>query len=308
MWSWRMLQLTGDARYADVMERVLFNSALSALSLDGEQFTYTNPLRFNGDAHMLISNDSPVRWKTWRCYCCPPQVTRTIAGLHRWTYSTSEDAVWVHLYGANRIKTQFMDAELSLLQSSNYPWNGDICFEVETAPEAAFTINLRIPGWAQNASLRVNGESVGVTTGAPNYVQIKRIWAKGDLVELSLDTAPQIIVARPDIEETRNQAAVVCGPLVYCLEGADLPDGTSIDDAVLASNTSFTAKPGEGLFQGLTLLDAELPTRAGWSSLELYVPLAKPTGATVKATLIPYFAWNNRDDNTMAVWLPLQQS
>ncbi|MDC0739607.1 glycoside hydrolase family 127 protein [Cognatishimia sp. SS12] len=306
MWSWRLLQLTGDARYADVMERVLFNSALSALSLDGEQFTYTNPLRFNGKDHMLISNDSPVRWKTWRCYCCPPQITRTIAGLHRWTYSTGENAVWVHLYGANTINTDINGAKLSMTQSSNYPWGGDIRFEVEAAPEGELTIHLRIPGWTPTASLTVNGDAIGVPVGSPNYVAVTRTWSAGDVIELSFDTSPQVLTARPEVEEARSQAAVICGPLVYCLEGADLPDGTSIDDVVLRSDTQFEVQPGVGLFEGLRVLSTDLQLRSSWTSHELYAPLAKLPAATVKATLIPYFAWNNRPDNTMSVWLPLQ--
>lgn len=306
MWSWRLLQLTGEARYADVMERVLFNSALSALSLDGEQFTYTNPLRFNGEDHMLISNDSPVRWKTWRCYCCPPQITRTIAGLHRWTYSTGENAVWVHLYGANRIKTEVSGSDLSLLQTSNYPWNGDIRFDVESAPKGEFTINLRIPGWTPSATLKVNGDEIGVPVGGPNYVPVTREWAEGDVIELSFDTSPQILIARPEVEEARSQAAVTCGPLVYCLEGADLPEGTSIDDVMISSGTKFEVQKGVGLFDGLQVLTTELPKRNAWMSHELYAPVANLPGSTVPATLIPYFAWNNRPDNTMSVWLPLQ--
>lgn len=308
MWSWRLLQLTGDARYADLMERVLFNSALSALSLDGEQFTYTNPLRFNGEDHMLISNDSPVRWKIWRCYCCPPQVTRTIASLHRWTYSTGENALWVHLYGSNTIKTDINGSELALKQTSDYPWSGDIRFDVESAPAGEFTIHLRIPGWTPTASLKVNGDAIGVPVGAPNYVAVTREWSEGDVIELSFDISPQILTSRPEVEETRNQAAIMCGPVVYCLEGADLPGNLSIDDVVLRSDTEFSVAPGEGLFEGIPVLKAQLQKRDPWMSHELYAPLAKLPDETVDATLIPYYAWNNRTDNTMTVWLPLQGS
>jgi len=106
MWAWRMAALTGDARYGDVLEQVLYNSGLSGMSADGTRFCYTNPLRWYGEAHRGMSNDTPERWFTHICYCCPPQVARTIARLHRWAYGLADDAVWVHLYGGSRLQAE----------------------------------------------------------------------------------------------------------------------------------------------------------------------------------------------------------
>ncbi|WP_421904981.1 glycoside hydrolase family 127 protein [Mameliella sp.] len=306
MWSWRMLQLTGDARYADVIEQVMYNTGLSGVSLSGTHFTYSNPLRFNGDKQFIGNNDSPRRWTRWTCYCCPPQVTRTIAGLHRWAYSTADAAVWVHLYGGNRLETDLAAGPITLMQSSDFPWSGDVTLTIEAAPEAETSLHLRLPGWSAETSVWVNGESVETPGEGPRYLPLSRNWKAGDKIQLSFDMSPRILVARPEVEETRNQAAVMVGPMVYCLEGADLPEGVSIDEVALTAETTFEKIPGQGIFQGLTLLRARLPRRAAWTGKELYAPLAAAPTGTVDVTLIPYFAWNNRDDNTMAVWLPLK--
>ncbi len=303
-----MLQLTGDARYADVMERVLHNAALSAISLSGEKFTYTNPLRFNGKDHFRMTTDRQARWTRHTCYCCPPQISRTIAGLHRWTYSTSDTGLWVHLYGSNRIETEVGETSITLSQQSDYPWSGDIRFEVETAPSGAFTLNLRIPGWCEAATLSVNGEAVDVAGEGARYVPVTRDWAAGDVVELSLDMTPRIVAGHPKVEEIRNQCAVICGPVVYCLEGADLPEGMSLNEVGLSADAVLTKKPGAGLFEGMTVLETNLRRRPKWSDDALYAPLSEINAETVTVSLIPYFAWNNRNDNTMMVWLPLQWS
>ncbi|MEV8467605.1 beta-L-arabinofuranosidase domain-containing protein [Fluviibacterium sp. DFM31] len=304
MWSWRMLQLTGDARYGDVIERVMYNTGLSGVSLSGTHFTYSNPLRFNGETHFIGNNDSPRRWTRWTCYCCPPQVTRTIAGLHRWAYSTAENAVWVHLYGTNRLDTDLGTGRITLRQDSDFPWSGEVCMSVEAAPEADCTLHLRIPGWSDTTRLRVNGDPVEVTGCGPRYLALTRSWAPGDVIELTLDIRPRILAARPEVEELRNQVAVMAGPVVYCLEGADLPEGVTINDVALPADARFTPVAAQGVFDGLTLLRTELPRRAPWTTQALYAPARATDQSAVSATLIPYFAWNNRNDNTMAVWLP----
>ncbi|WP_417270404.1 glycoside hydrolase family 127 protein [Celeribacter sp.] len=306
MWSWRMLQLTGDARYADVIEQVMYNTGLSGVSLSGTHFNYSNPLRFNGDGHFIGNNDSPRRWDRWTCYCCPPQVTRTIAGLHRWAYSTADDAVWVNLYGSNTFHTDLADGRIALHQTSEVPWSGDVKLVIEGAPSSEFTMHLRIPAWSEETTVRVNGETVDTSGCGPRYLAVTRNWQKGDTIELTLDIRPRILVARPEVEETRNQAAVMAGPVVYCLEGADLPEGVTINEVVLPAVAQFETLKGEGLFAGMTLLRTTMPRRPSWSSQELYAPLAAQDQGSLPVTLIPYFAWNNREDNTMAVWLPLK--
>ena len=161
MWNWRWLELTGDAKHAEVMETVLYNSLPSAVSADGRQFCYANPLTWTGEAGGPTKHHTGTRWSVHSCYCCPPQVARTIAGLSRWAYSVSDDAVWVHLYGGNRLQTRLAgDRAVSLVQETRYPWDGHIQLTWSAAPAGETTLNLRIPTWAAGATLRVNGQSV----------------------------------------------------------------------------------------------------------------------------------------------------
>lgn len=307
MWSWRMLQLTGDARYADVMERVMYNTGLSGVSLSGTHFTYSNPLRFNGDKQIIGNNDSPRRWTRWTCYCCPPQVTRTLAGTHRWAYSSGEAATWVHLYGSNRLENGTGDQAILLTQTSDFPWSGDVSLTMEKAPTAEHTLHIRIPEWSPTAELTVNGEIIDTTGEGARYIAMTRMWAAGDKIALTLDISPKVIVGKPDIEEIRNQCAVTCGPMVYCLEGADLPEGITIEDVALSADAPLVPRDGTGIFSGMTVLDVTLSRRAAWASKELYQPLSKASGESIETRLIPYYGWNNRDDNTMLVWLPLEK-
>ncbi|NQT51338.1 glycoside hydrolase family 127 protein, partial [bacterium] len=201
MWCWRMLALTGDARYADGMETVLYNSMLSAMSLDGTRFFYTNPLARAGKQMPLLSNDTPTRWFTHKCYCCPPSVARTLAKLGGWAYSRSDDGIWVHLYGGNVLRTTLADGTpLTLTQTTEYPWSGAVRLAVAPQQAAAFTLRLRIPAWATGATLTVNGKAVPAAIKPGTYVRIRRTWAAGDVVRLALPMKPRLVQAHPRVE------------------------------------------------------------------------------------------------------------
>ena len=159
MWNWRMLNLSGDAKYADIVELVIYNSMLSSMSLDGIKFCYTNPLRWYGEAHPLLSQDSYERWYLLYCYCCPTNTARTIALLHNWIYSASDDGLWLHLYGSNQVNTTLADgSEFALTQQSEYPWDDNIRITIDAAPAHDVALMLRIPGWCDAAELSINGE------------------------------------------------------------------------------------------------------------------------------------------------------
>jgi len=236
MWNWRMLGLTGDAKYADVMERVLYNSMLSAIGLDGTHFFYTNPLRRCGPDVPLLSNDSAARWPDTtpkspvHCFCCPPNVSRTLAKLHGWAYSLSDHAVWVNLYGANELETRLPDGStVRLTQKTDYPWDGKVTIEVRQAPADPMALMLRIPEWATP------------------YAAIRRRWSPGDVIELDLPMDVVLLRAHPLVEEARNQAAVMRGPIVYCLESPDLPAGVGVDDVVIVAGAKWTPRRDKDL-------------------------------------------------------------
>ncbi|MBN1247322.1 MAG: glycoside hydrolase family 127 protein [Anaerolineae bacterium] len=306
MWAWRMLELTGDARYADVVERVIYNAGLSAVSIDGTRFRYSNPLRWYGADHDPLSHDTPERWETHGCYCCPPQVARTIARMQNWAYSQAPGELWLHLYGGNRLDTQVQEAPLSLSQTTNYPWDGRVTLVFHETPGSELTMRLRIPGWVEHATVTVNGAPVAADLTPGTYASIARTWGQGDTVVLTLPMPVRLVQAHPRVEADRNQVAVMRGPVVYCLESVDLPEGVRIDEIALPEDIGLTPWYDVDLLGGVVTLEGQAIHRAqpGWCSV-LYRPLRETKATPIQIQLIPYYAWNNRGTTEMSVWLPV---
>lgn len=306
MWNWRMLLLSGEAKYADIMERVFYNSALSGIALDGQHYFYTNPLRYI-DGHPRNTKDSGMRSPFLSVFCCPPNIIRTIASMNNYAYNTSDKGVWVNLYGSNLLNTKLEDgSNVKLSQQTDYPWNGLVKIKVEAAVKKPFSLMLRIPGWAANAKLKVNGKELAGKPKAGSYYEINRTWAKGDVVELDLPMAAQLLEANPFVEETRNQVAVQRGPIIYCLESVDLPKGVGIAEVEIPSNIKLEARFDKNLLSGVMVLEgeAERVPRKDWSN-QLYSPIAFKTPQKLPVRLIPYYSWSNRGKTDMTVWLPV---
>ena len=312
MWNWRMLGLTGEARFADVMERVLYNSMLSGIGLKGTDFFYTNPLRRCGPEVPLLNNDSPTRWPDTtpsspvHCFCCPPNVARTLAKLHRWAYSVSQDAVWVNLYGSSVLETKLPDgSQIKLTQETDYPWEGRITIQIEQAPAEPMALMLRIPGWADRATVTVNGQPCRMDLRSGTYAELRRRWSPSDRVELELPMEIVFVQAHPLVEEVRGQVAVTRGPIVYSLESADLPDGVDIDNVAILPAGRWTARWQANLLGGVTVIegDAVLVKSVDWTG-RLYARYDPAPADRTRVTLIPYYAWANRGQSQMTVWLP----
>lgn len=313
MWNWRMLNITGDAKYADVMERVWYNGGISGLGLDGDSFLYTNVLRRFGRDVPLLRSDRPDRWKHRVGYCCPPQLARTVAQMHGYVYSTSEDALWVHLYGGNALDTQLADGrKLKLTQKTNYPWDGKVRLQIEdVAAGKPFAIMLRIPEWAIGATVRVNGQPAGVEVVAGRYTTLRRAWSGGDVVELSLPMQVRLVRANPLAEELRGQVAVMRGPVLYCLESVDLPDGTDVMEVALPADADLTPRFDADFLGGVVVLEGTAIhwentgwREAAWDAERLYEDASRPRLRPVSVRLIPYHAWLNRGPSQMTVWMP----
>src|SRR5262249_13550828 len=151
------------------------------------------------------------------CYCCPPNVARTVAEASTYAYGRSDRGVWVHLYGSSTLDTALPDGRcIKLKQETDYPWDGRVKLTVESAPAGEASLFLRIAGWADGATLAINGKPAAAAAG--RYSEVRRTWATGDVVELTLPMRPRLVEANPLVEEARNQVAVLRGPLVYCLE------------------------------------------------------------------------------------------
>lgn len=303
LWNWRMLQLTADPKYADITELALYNSVLSGISMDGNKFFYTNPL--------AASDEYPydLRWMGGRVKyisksnCCPPNTVRTIAEVSNYMYSLAGDGLYINMYGGNKLSTRLKDGSaIQLEQQTNYPWNGNINITIKEAPSKAFVVYLRIPGWCKNATVKINGKIESVSTGT--YHAINKKWKAGDKIELVLDMPATLIESNPLVEETRNQVTVKRGPIVYCLESADLP-GQNVFDIAIPSSIKFqqtTMKIDNGNIMALTG-EAKLIQHNNWKNI-LYKEV-NTTMKTIKIKLIPYYAWANRGKTDMTVWMPL---
>jgi hypothetical protein len=324
MWNWRMLALTGDAKYADVMERVLYNSMLSAVSADGKKFFYCNPLKWTGEESGPHKHHTATRWFVHGCYCCPPQVARTIAGLSGWAYSVSDNEVWIHLYSGSTLKTKLPNGtKVSLEQKTKYPWDGRISITFRNTPDKPISLKLRIPGWAEGATLKINGRDSQRELKPGSYTTLRRRWSAGDKIELELPIKFRLIEAHPNVVELRNSVAVMRGPIVYCLELPKQQNGESIwnDGVFLPENIRFKSRYDKNLLGGVTVLTgramnaAEKPRatissrNTDWEN-QLYrrfesSPSSGSKIGSVNIELIPYFAWANRGVSWMEVWIPL---
>jgi DUF1680 family protein len=311
MWMWRQFATSGDAGHADLMEQALYNGVLPGISLEGRHYFYVNPLR------RLADFKWPLRWSRTRTpnikssFCCPPNVVRTIAEAHNYVYAQSRDAVWVNLYAASTLDAPWPEGgRLRLRQETDYPWDGAVRFVIEAAPAVELALRLRIPGWLApgGARLRVNGAAVPDPSPG-TFAEVRRTWAAGDTVEVALELTPVLLEANPLVEETLNQVALRRGPLVYCVEAADLPEGVRLTDVVLpvaAGRPAFTSE--RRTIAGAEVVMLTVPALAGgarpWRADELYREVAAEPARSFPLTFTPYFAWGNRGEGDMTVWLP----
>jgi DUF1680 family protein len=309
-WSERMLALTADAQYADVIEQISFNSLLSSISLAGSEYFYTNPLRRPGDTGLHPTpapppSDERLRESYLSCFCCPPNIARTLARFHERAASLAEDGLYVHLYGGSDLDVATDDGRsLALREEGDYPWGETVRFTVTAAAGGGIPLHLRVPGWSADAALTVNGETVAVSA-AGTYTTIEREWREGDVVELTLPMPVRVLRAHRLAEEATNQVAVRRGPVVYCLESADLPEGVVLEQAALRRGATFTPVETEVGGTRVVALETEIAVLPRTTEDALYDDLADAELTTATVRLVPYFAWGNRGAGEMSVWLPL---
>jgi len=307
MWSWRMLLATGAGRFADLMERTLYNAILSGVSLDGERYFYVNPLASNGREEHLSRGG--CRRREWhRVACCPPNVMRLLASLGHYVATRDESGLQIHQYGAARIVAELAPGRSVVLRmESAYPWEGRVRLTIEEGTGGSWQLSLRVPGWARAATGRVNGAAVDAGPGATGYLRLDRTWTRGDVVELDWPLTPRFVEAHPWIESTRGCVAIERGPLVYCLEQTDHPTA-SVADLEIDTTAPLASDWVPDLLGGVTVIrgsGAAVDT-SSWNE-RLYRPLGTvPASARRRIDLvaIPYYAWANRDPGAMRVWIP----
>ncbi len=305
MWNWRMLAVTGDAKFADVIERALYNGINSGMSLNGTLYCYRNPLAFDPSTGEKIRNP----W--YDTTCCPPNLKRTFASLPGYFYSTCSDGIYVHLYDNSQLDWHLEDGTgLKVRQKTNYPWDGSVEIAVTPAQVSEFTLYLRIPGWSDRPQVTVNGKTL---TGAKpgEYLPVRRRWSPGDVIHLSAEMTPQVLEANPRLADDTGRVAVQRGPLVYCLEELDQIDGIALSDVALSlgkrTESNFQNEFKGDLLDGIVVLHHTGVAYENASARK--VLYSRYTGESMKTrpaplTFIPYYSWSNRGATAMQVWTP----
>ena len=295
-WNYRMFLLHGDAKFYDVLERTLYNGLISGVSLDGGSFFYPNPLESDG-VYKFNQGDC-VRQPWFGCACCPSNISRFIPSLPSYIYAVKNQDVYVNLFMSNTSNLKVDGKDLNIIQTTNYPWEGDVRLEVNPQGKQDVSLKLRIPGWARNEVLPSNlysfddGKSAGYTValnGEPiegelknGYFMINRTWKKGDVVNVHFDMQPRIVKAHPEVKADKGKVAFERGPLVYCAEWPD--NDFKLSSVLVPSNPEIQVVDKPELLHGIK---------------ELKVQTKDAT-----LTLIPYYAWCHRGKGDMSVWLP----
>jgi DUF1680 family protein len=296
MWNWRLLQFRGEGRFADVLERGLYNGFLSGVSLAGNTFYYENPLSSSGDHHH-------VPW--FQCPCCPPNVARVIASLGQYFYSTRPDGIWVHLFAGGEADLDLDGKPVQIRQETSYPWDGTVRLQVQPEQPQTFTLHLRLPGWCKSFHVAVNGSELALEPGTNGYLAITREWQPGDEVSYVMDMPVEAVWANPAVRQLEGRVAIQRGPIVHCLEGVDhgniVLDRISVDPA---SIPQWAVEYKPDLLGGVNVIRGQGMAVAaeGWGET-LYRSGPAPEERPIDIVAVPYCVWDNREPGEMRVWL-----
>jgi DUF1680 family protein len=299
MWNWRMLLATGKARYADLLERSLYNGFLSGVSLDGQRYFYVNPLQSRGGIE---------RPEWYGCACCPPNVMRQIALVGHYAATVDESGIQIHQYLSTKVEVE-LDAgrRVVLHTETDYPWAGKVKVIVEETDGDAWKLALRVPGWCKGASLQVNGQAVQAAAASGTYTAIERAWQAGDVVELDMPMKPRLTEPHPRVDAIRGSLAIERGPLVYCLEEVDQEPGLNLLDVHIAPDASLQATRCEDLLGGVVAVEVQgaVADVDAWQD-KLYrpAPVEDSLQREIVLTAVPYYIWANRGPGAMRVWIP----
>ncbi len=296
MWNYRMFQLTGDAKYLDVFERVLYNGLISGVSLSGDRFFYPNPLESMGQ-------HKRVPW--FACACCPGNIARFMAMLPGYAYAKSGDTLYVNMFVAGQGTIKLKNNTVLVSQATWYPWDGAVKITVEPVKAGRFTVAVRIPGWVkgrpvpsdlyqymdrgdQPVSLKLNGADLEPAI-RDGFACIEREWKQGDVIELELPMSARRVVAHPSVEADKGRVAIERGPIVYCAEWLD--NDVNVLNLALADDAVLWSDRFRHLLNDVTVIRSSV-----WSD-----------GSEHEFLAIPYYAWANRGQGPMAIWLTREE-
>jgi DUF1680 family protein len=295
----RMLLIEQDRKYSDVMERALFNTCLSGMSLDGKKFFYVNPLEVNP----AISKNNPdkkhvlaERPAWFGCACCPPNLARLITSLGEYIYSVKGRNIYMHLYMSNYVSLEVQNHPVVLDVQTEYPYDGRIAIKVS---EGDYVLCLRIPEWSKSFSIKVNGEEASYTT-AHGYAQLERKWHDNEKVELTLEMTPRRIHANPKVADDIGKVAIQRGPIVYCMEEVD--NGPGLQQIYLPNDAELQVVKCPDRLNGIDEIRAKGKRVKETAEDVLYTYDESLKYEDINLTFIPYYTWANRGENEMTVW------
>lgn len=307
LWNHRMLQLTGEGRFGDVMERTLYNGLLAGLSLSGDRFFYANPLEVNDGQHALHDHDehrfATERQPWFETACCPTNVPRLLLTLGRYAYLQDEqdDALYVNLYVGSAAETTVAGTDITVTQTTEYPWEGTVSVEVDPAESVPFALKLRLPAWCNEYAVSVDGVE-GDATVEDGFLTVSRTWTETTTVELELGLDVDRVSAHPEVRENAGRVALQRGPLIYCFEGVD--HDQRLSDYVLASDLNVRESSDEELLDGIVSVtgDAFVADRSAWDH-HLYRFSGNVQLNETDVTAVPYYGWGHREPGDMRVWV-----
>jgi DUF1680 family protein len=319
MWNWRMLLATGEARYAEQMERSLYNTVIASPALDGRHFFYINPLMLREARFMRLSSNPPpseefrpTERPEWHdVACCPPNVMRLLGSLGHYLATHDQKGIQIQHYAAADLACELGEGQrVGLKMSTEYPWQGQIKIEVSETGDAPWTLSLRLPEWARIKDFSINGQAASDPNVQKGYIVLERTWNQGDVVDLDLSMETQLLAAHPRTDAARSSLAIQRGPLVYCLEDCDQEIKGRLLDVEIDQSQQPEAVWHNDMLGGVMVIEAAgkfVNTETSWNG-RLYQPVDKlkpSSDYTTRLIAVPYYAWGNRGIGGMRVWIPV---
>ena len=310
MWNHRMFLLKGDAKYYDVLERTLYNGLLAGISMEGDKFFYPNPLAC--DAKYAFNQGALTRKPWFDCSCCPSNIVRFLPSLPGYIYAVHEHDLFVNLYMSNKAEVMIEENKVQLIQTSNYPWDGEITIEVNPESQSDFNLKLRIPGWSYGKPIpgdlykylekgnnkntaQLNGNEVEMIL-EKGYLTINNNWKKGDVVKLNLPMEIQLVESHQNVIDNKNRVAIERGPIVYCIESVD--NKGEVFNLIMPEFAPFASQWEQDMLGGIHKINADA------ISFVLKIGGDEVKTKSHNLVAIPYYAWSHRGIGEMAVWLP----
>lgn len=312
MLAWRLLLATGEVEYADLIERTIYNGVLPGVSSDGTHFFYENHLQRR--THRTAAEPGAGERTTWNaCACCPPNVMRTLSSWPQYLATTDDDGIQVHQFASAEVAAPVRDTVVRINMTTGYPWDGRVTFTIAESPDAPWTLSARVPAWCRAASVTSGGVRRSILAGE-RWLRETGTWHPGDELVLDLDMTGRVTEPDPRIDSVRGCVALERGPLVYCLESADLPEGLTVEEIELvpapASAPTTVLRPDLGHeVVGLRVAGRRHPlAESDWpyadGSAAPSTDSRPPSPAPLEVEAIPYYGWANRTPGAMRVWIP----